>query len=158
MGILDLINKSPYKCDLEECEILLNHYNNLDNFYDYEMKIRALERQIKKLTKPKSFPQWELDAMEYIVLTEKWESLGCYWKIVESLTRWYYKGKEFYRWWSGSPISNNIIKAREADSILDEMLTQNEFYIEDTPPYPKEFTRKDVNEAIENYKEFVNRK
>lgn len=157
MEILELINKSPYICDLEECEFLLNHYKSLDNTYDFEMKIRALKRQISKLTKPKSIQQWELDAIEYIILTEKWETLGCYWETVESLTRWYYRGKEFYRWWGGSHISDNIIEAREADKSLSEAINHNEFYIDDVPSCPKELTREEVNKAIENYRDFINK-
>ncbi|UUV25902.1 MULTISPECIES: hypothetical protein [Lysinibacillus] len=157
MNILELVNKSPYSCDLAECEFLLNHYKGLDNFYDFDMKIRALERQIKKLTKPKTIPQWELDAIEYIKLTEKWESLGCYFKSNEYYCKWYYKDKEFYMWWSGSHISDNIIKAREADKLLDEMIFQNELYIGDIPDCPKELTQEDVTKAIKNYTEFVNK-
>lgn len=155
MNILELINKSPYSCDLAECEFLLNHYKCLDNTYDFEMKINALNRQIKKLTKPKTVPQWELDAMEYIELTKRWESLGCYWKDNSYYCKWYYKDKEFYMWWSGSHISDNIIKAREADESLDEIITDNKFDIGDIPPCPKEFTSDDVNNAISNYREFI---
>lgn len=123
MNTLELIQKSPYSYTLEECEFMLNHYNSMENKYDYEMKIRAIERTINKLNKPIEKQQWEYDAEEYIALTEKWERLGAHWENYNDWkTQWMYNGICFYEIMKGSHVSDMIIVARKADLYLMELV------------------------------------
>lgn len=61
---------------------------------------------------------WRTAAAEYIALTERWLALGASWRCLGALTKWEYGGVEFYRWWSRTNITDNIVEARKADTRL----------------------------------------
>lgn len=94
-------------------------------------RIKSLERYLVdvdrgELAKAAWEAKWKAAAYEYIALTERWESLGATWRNTEALTKWEYEGIEFYRVWSRTLITENIIEARIADARLTEMVAQKE--------------------------------
>lgn len=100
-----------------------------DTTNDYrERRITNLDRYLAQLernrqTAKKQEREWIAAAREYKALTERWEKLGAKWRAVgPALTVWEYNGTEFYRWWSGSLITDNIVEARRADERLTEMI------------------------------------
>lgn len=100
-----------------------------DTTNDYrERRIANLERYLTQIERNQQMAEkwereWSAAAREYKALTDRWEMLGAKWRAIgTALTVWEYKGMEFYRWWSGSLITDNIVEARRADERLSEMI------------------------------------
>lgn len=94
-------------------------------------RIAKLERHIAGIyRKERAEAEWENEwrtaAREYIALTDRWLALGAKWRCLEALTKWEYEGVEFYRWWSRTYITDNIVEAREADVRLTRMIAEKE--------------------------------
>lgn len=103
---------SVYSLGLDESEFLLNYYENKEDYYDFEIKIKQLKRNIKKL-KSHLKEQWELDAEEYINISNLWIENGATHRIIhEYFTIWEYKGVEFYRWSKSDTIKEMLERAK----------------------------------------------
>lgn len=92
-------------------------------------RISKLERRLAEIAREKNScneyeHEWVESANEYKGLTEKWLELGARWCCIGNLTRWHYNGEEFYRWWSRSLITDNIVNAREADKRLAKLVAK----------------------------------
>lgn len=121
--MIELISKNISNLTDEELEILLDYYKNHEEKYKYEFKIRQLKRAIKIRKRAKNRePEWVRLAKEDKLTKEKWLELGATWKNDENMTTWFYKGKPFYRWFSGGHINQEIHRLREADKRLMEMV------------------------------------
>ena len=111
--LTELIGKNLSDLTDEELEILLDYYKNHEEKHKYEFKISQLKRAIKTRKRAKNRePEW----------VELAKELGAEWKNVETMTTWYYKGEPFYRWTSGVHVSEEIVRVREADKRLKEMV------------------------------------
>ena len=123
--MIDLISKNISDLTDEELETLLVYYENHEEKYKYEFKIRQLKRAIKIRKRAKNRePEWVDLAKEDKTTKEKWLELGATWKNDENMTTWFYKGKPFYRWFSGGHINQEIHRLREADKRLMEMIEE----------------------------------
>lgn len=101
--------------------------------------------------------EWKAAAHEYIALTERWLSLGATWRNTEALTKWEYEGTEFYRVWSRTLITENIVEARKADikltMITMEKLNQADIWLIDEIT---QLLREEYDLSIETAKECIN--
>lgn len=94
-----------------------------------ERRIEKIEFYLDRLERKKESEieyekQWKKAALEYKELEEKWLSLGAKWVCKKSYTTWYYKGEEFYRWWSGTLIVENLPLAKAADKKLMSLIRE----------------------------------
>lgn len=68
---------------------------------------------------------WMKAAREDKAIKERWEAKGARWRSVgTSLVKWEYDGVEFYRWWSGVKVTEEIVNVRKADERLAKMMAE----------------------------------
>ena len=121
--LTELIGKNLSDLTDEELEILLDYYKNHEEKHKYEFKISQLKRAIKIRKQAKNRePEWVKLAKEDKLTKEKWLELGATFECEHSYTTWFFKGKPFYRWFSGVHINQEIHRLREADKRLMKMI------------------------------------
>lgn len=98
-------------------EYSVGRIKNLVRYLDGIERGRAAEAEWERT--------WMAAAAEDKAIKERWESLGATWRGVgNTLTVWEYEGTEFYRWWSGVSVTDEIVKVREADERLAELINE----------------------------------
>lgn len=123
--MIELISKNISDLTDDELETLLVYYENHEEKYKYEFKIRQLKRAIKIRKRAKNRePEWVDLAKEDKTTKERWLKLGATWECKHPYTTWYYKGEPFYRWFSGGHINQEIHRLRDADKRLMEMIEE----------------------------------
>ena len=123
--MIDLITKDTSELTIDELKKLLNYYENHDEKYKYEFRIKQIERTIRIRERAENrASEWVELAKEDKKTKEKWLELGATWECKHPYTTWFYKGKPFYRWWSKVHVNQEIHRLREADQRLMKMIEE----------------------------------
>ncbi|MFD1350171.1 hypothetical protein [Oceanobacillus caeni] len=107
-------------------EELTDFLSLLESDHDAPYRERRIKRINDKLSqinnreqaKQRETAEWIALAKEDKEMKERWLKLGATFRNVESMTIWEYQGKRFYIWFSGVNVTEEIIKAREANNRL----------------------------------------
>lgn len=133
MKIIDLINRNIHGLSIEELETLLSYYENHEESHKYEFKIKQIKRVVRHKGRPEK-KDWIKLAEEDRETKKKWLELGATWVCRESMTEWYYKGKPFYKWFSGVNVNEEIHRLRKSDKKLMGLIeNENTIYHQQTP-------------------------
>lgn len=84
-----------------------------------DQRIRRLTERVRNYERQHEYERSRKEhlhqlALEYKAMTEEWEAAGATWEGKESLVRWFYKGQEFYHWWSRVLVEEEAPRARKA--------------------------------------------
>ena len=99
-----------------------------------EIRIPRLERHVASIKRSSDAEEawkntWIPLALEDKETKERWLAAGATWECVESVTKWFYDGTEFYRWYGGfnrPSVVVEILNVRKADERLSSMLKEKE--------------------------------